>query len=149
MHTLLIAAFVANTGALGAPLALHLTDLANTGHMVEYLVKQRCVGVSRLPTMNPRPLTLGRIDIGTFYLGDQRFDYGFDLVLASESAIHGELRGRWRPNANLDEIYFMPRLGLPPAWQQAVDTATYPALIVGGATIATVVLMKILSGTPH
>jgi hypothetical protein len=116
------------------PLRLTLPELAAMGRVEEQYARSYCMrqpGASYARHLN-RPFTLAQTRFANFSLFGERLGFGFDLVVQP-----GMLGAP-------DRVYTVPSFDLPPSWAWALDTATYPVVIVGGAAIVTTVIIELL-----
>ena len=132
----------------GAPLELRWHDLLGMGELGGRLAQPRCRERSndfalRAPSRVERPLVAGRLRLGSFAFAGERIGFGFDLEVGPEEAFHGRVPGR-PAFTGLEEVRWSPKLYLPEPWLQAIDAATYPALLLSGAAIGTYVLIQLL-----
>ena len=144
----------ASDPCLGEPLTLRWTDLLTMGDTMKKIVRPDCQvrldANSRLgPTYLMRPTVAGRWKLGSFKLAGEEVGYGFDMIWGPEEAFHGRLDGYAGPHAGLEELRLVPQLYLPERWDRAIDTATYPALIVGGAAVGTWVIIEMIRAAQH
>ncbi len=134
---------------IGGPLTLEWRDLISMGQTGDRLMRPGCQ--VRLDSSGRfgagaahRPLVAGRLKLGSFYVGDNEIGYGLDMQWGPETAFHGSLDGYRGLDPGREEIRLVPNLYLPEPWMQAIDTATYPALLVGGAAIGTYIILEML-----
>lgn len=132
-----------------APLDLRWTDLITMGVTGKRLARPECqvhldAAARAAPGMLQRPMVAGRLKLGSFGLFGEQVGYGFDMKWGKEGAFHGPLDLYQGPNVGLEELRLTPELYLPDPWQRAIDTATYPAVLVGGAAIGTWVVIEML-----
>jgi len=116
------------------PLKLRLGDFANMGVINDAVGKHHCLRRMdpRLRPFNRGIYTVGKTRFGHFTLFGEEVGYGLNLVVAPGL------------NGAPDFMYTAPALDLPPAWQQVIDTATYPVLVIGGAAIFTSVIIGLI-----
>jgi hypothetical protein len=122
------------SGCWVEPLQLTLPEVLAMGHVEQEYVRRHCV--QRLPRYFDShaisKFTIGENRFGSFWLFGESIPFGFNVVV--------------RPGAlgQPDETYVVPALDLPKPWLQAIDYATYPVLIVGGAALATTVILQLV-----
>jgi len=132
------------------PLRLSLSDLASMGNVGRRLTQPDCLAsrdssAIRFYVLAKQSVPVASVILGSFKIAGETVSYGLNLRLASEQRTHGMLPGRyWRNGSGLEEVRLSPTLVLPPQWQRAVDTATYPVLILGTAAIGTAVILRLL-----
>lgn len=121
----------ADTGCWYAPLELRLVDYLRTGDIVERVRRRHCLrrGDQRLELPRRGPFVVGKTRFGRFTLFGQQLGYGLDVVV--------------RPTREGDLMYATPALDLPEPWLLAIDKATYPVLVVGGAVVLTTVILQL------
>lgn len=118
------------------PLQVSLGELAQMGAIVDQVVKDHCG--RRLDADAARHLHGGYIvaktRFATLRLFGEELKLGIDVV------------GRPGAPGSLDSLYAVPAADLPKEWEEAIDTATYPVLIVGTAAIFTKVIIELVKG---
>ena len=123
----------ATSGCWVEPLQLSLADLAAFGRIQEQYTRSHCLrqpGAS-LAYDNHRSLTVGETELGNFWLFGEQVGVKLDVVV---------FRGQ---RGEPDRMVVVPALRLPEQWMWAIDRATYPVLIVGGAAIVTTVILDL------
>ncbi len=125
----------AQTGCWVEPLKLSLPELAAMGRLEQQLAQSYCLrqpGASFVRHLN-RYITVGQTRFGTFNLFGEKLGFGLDVVVNPGVLGHP------------DVAYAIPSFDLPPAWDRALNTMTYPVLIVGGTAMMTYVIVSLLS----
>lgn len=117
------------------PMDLSVTQLLASGSINSYVSKRYCLrrlSGSEL-RFHPGKRTIGRTHLGSLTLFDEQFGYGLQVMMAPGQ------------NGAPDFIYTAPYLDLPDSWDRAIDTVTYPVVIIGGAAIFTTVLIQLFA----
>jgi hypothetical protein len=116
------------------PLEVSLAELALMGQVTREYVDGHCARLlhNDFPRAPGGTYAVARTRLGTFGLFGERLAFGFDVVVRPGV-----------PGAP-DNIYAVPAIDLPEKWQQAIDSATYPALAVAGTAVITAIILKAL-----
>ncbi len=125
----------AQNGCWVEPLKLTLPELATMGGIEQQLANSYCLrqpGASFVRHLN-RYFTVGRTRFGTINLFGEKLGFGFDVVVNPGVLGHP------------DVAYAIPSFDLPPAWDRALNTMTYPVLLVGGTAMMTYVIVSLVS----
>jgi hypothetical protein len=129
-------------------LELKWTDIIAMGNTARQLTRPACQirldAYGRFGGRMMQPQIAGHWRLGAFRLAGENVGFGFDMVWGSEEAFHGRLDGYRGPNANVEQVLLVPTLYLPEPWQRALDTATTPVLVLGGAAITTWVIIEMM-----
>jgi hypothetical protein len=136
-----------------APLELKWTDLISMGNTLRPLARPDCQvhldAYGRFGGRMMQPNVAGHWRLGSFKLAGETVGFGFDMLWGPEQAFHGRLDGYGGPTPSMEQVLLVPNLYLPEPWQRAIDTATAPVLLVGGAAITTWVIIEMVRSAQH
>jgi hypothetical protein len=136
-----------------APLELKWTDLISMGNIANQLARPDCQirldAYGRFGGRMMQPNLAGRWRLGSFKLAGETVGFGFDMLWGPERAFHGRLDGYSGPTPSMEQVLLVPQLYLPEPWQRAIDTATTPVLLIGGAAITTWVIIEMMRAAQH
>lgn len=116
------------------PLQVSLGELARFGEIMDRVVTHHCA--RQLDADAARHLhgsyVVAQHRFATLRLFGEELKLGIDVV--GQPGAHG----------SLDSLYAVPAADLPKKWEEAIDTATYPVLLVTGAAIVTQVVIELV-----
>ena len=122
---------------LSTAVELRLVDLDTFWPMSRQLARPECRGRFRQHPLRHDfgATTVARTRLVQGTLWGERFGFGLSTVVIPADD----------QSPDLDQILLVPSFQLPASWERAIDVASEPVLIVGGAALITYIIADILS----